>query len=532
MCGIAASLSTDDPDGNAARVRRMLFDLAHRGDQPPALAATPYGMLGCVRLAIVDRTPAAAQPVWNERRTVAVVFNGEVYNWRELVAELTARGHQFRTRTDTEVLAHGYEEWGNELPARLEGMFAFVAVDLTTGRHLAARDPFGIKPLYYSVERERVSFASEIRPLLRSAGQVREVPPGGRMINGRLAVADEPPLPPLPPFAGTLQEGAAEVRHLLRRAVDGMMPDDLPTAILCGGGLDSSAVLYEAARSGREVYAYVIGVDRAASDMRAAVDLCHHLRTTYRLRVELREVLVTPEELLRSVPAVVRTIESFEPNHIRGGTLSYALGRRMQADGIKVALCGEGADELFAGYPEFLDCLTDDDPAAELRRLERQFVRQLHRTQLQRVDRTSMAFGVEVRVPYLNGRLAEFARSLPLRYKLDGDPGRRGSLADTRVKVALREAYRDVLPSQIANRRKIVLSEGAGMGDNSPGGPFADYADRLMSDTEYARLKADHPEFDVRSKEEAVYLDTFLQEFGRLSLATDRPLVNARPTKG
>ena len=154
-------------------VGRMMAAMRHRGPDEEGFLFAPPVSLGMQRLSIID-LPGGSQPVWNETQTIAVVFNGEIYNFRELRKELEAAGHQFRTRSDTEVIVHAYESWGKDSIKRLQGMYAFAVAELPEGpsgsalRVFLGRDPLGIKPLYYPYAGGNLLFASEVRALLAS----------------------------------------------------------------------------------------------------------------------------------------------------------------------------------------------------------------------------------------------------------------------------------------------------------------------------------------------------------------------------
>ena len=274
------------------------------------------------------------------------------------------------------------------------GMYAFVVVDHARKRTLAGRDPFGIKPLYYGRQGEQLLFASEIKALVRAGtNAIRAVPAGGYVDNGHASERQQ--FPNVPILEIDPEEAKSETRRLLEDSVRSMVDTDLPVAVLCGGGIDSSAVLYEAAKACKHLTVYAVGVSLEAPDVCAARCVARQLG------VPFRPVIVDEASLLQSIPEVVACIESFEPNHIRGGTLSYALARAVHEDGIKIALCGEGADELLAGYPEFQEYLGQPGWEMQVQREVHRFTWELHKTQLQRVDRTNMAFAVEVRVPFL-----------------------------------------------------------------------------------------------------------------------------------
>src|SRR5271168_3095452 len=173
MCGICGVVGLDSKLDGEAVVRRMLAAIVHRGpDEEGFLSALPI-IIGSRRLSIID-LPGGSQPIWNEAGTLAVVYNGEIYNFRELRQELLGLGHSFRTNSDTEVIVHAYEQWGQACAARLRGMYAFAVVEMPQGRNgrpvgvFLARDPLGIKPLYYAKSGNSFLFSSEVRSLLAS----------------------------------------------------------------------------------------------------------------------------------------------------------------------------------------------------------------------------------------------------------------------------------------------------------------------------------------------------------------------------
>jgi asparagine synthase (glutamine-hydrolysing) len=524
VCGITGIISPSATEC-LSKIDVLTRSLAHRGDQPPATRTYAGAALGCARLAIVDRA-YGSQPM--ETGSLSVVFNGEIYNHADLRSKLQAEGACFENGSDTEVLLHGYALWGETLLDRIEGMYAFVLVDRSNGTFLAARDPFGIKPLYYSHSQNSWFFSSEIHPLVAvNCEGIRPVPPGGFILNGEISGRTRyeviSPLPqrdlPLPDAIRNFKTklGDSVLRH--------MPPDDLPVAIFLSGGIDSSAILFEAVqacnRNGwnpkEKLRAYSVGT-RFSEDP----DIASRLAAELGVPFSFEEIAV--EDMIAAIPLTIRTIESFEPNHIRAGTTSLALARRVARDGFKVALLGEGADELLGGYEEFPAAFSaerNDD----VEMLLRVFSGQLHRTQLRRVDRTAMAHGLEARVPFLDRRFVRYVLKVPTEYKVH----KRG---DGRVvgKHVLREAYRHLLPDYIVDRRKVPMGEGAGIGDNRPLGAFYEYCGGIVSDEEFKRAAAKHPEFKLRNKEEAHYFSLFRQSFGALTLAADRPRTNALQT--
>lgn len=171
MCGICGVIGLDSKEQSASVLARMLRSIHHRGPDDEGTLVTPRFAVGTRRLSIIDLA-GGSQPIWNETRTLAIHFNGEIYNFQELREELAAAGHKFQTRSDTEVIVHAYEQWGPDGFARLYGMFAFALAEMPAGpagpvkRAILARDRFGIKPLYYATVDGSLVFASEVRALL------------------------------------------------------------------------------------------------------------------------------------------------------------------------------------------------------------------------------------------------------------------------------------------------------------------------------------------------------------------------------
>ena len=296
MCGICGIWNFSDPAAGRERIDRMLDTIVHRGPDGGGLLDRPGLALGMRRLAIIDLV-GGDQPIFNEDGSVAVVFNGEIYNFRELRAELERGGHRFATRSDTEVLVHGYEQWGDDMLHRLVGMFAFALWDENRRRLLVARDRFGKKPLYYSSHRGgEIVFGSEIKALL-AAGvpadlddaaledylalryvpaprtlfrSVRQLPAGHKMVIGedqfevqrwwRLRYEPKP--------AVRLAQAADDVEDLMRTAVERRLVSDVPLGCFLSGGLDSSTVLsFMSELSDEPVRTFSIGFDEGwASD--------------------------------------------------------------------------------------------------------------------------------------------------------------------------------------------------------------------------------------------------------------------------
>jgi asparagine synthase (glutamine-hydrolysing) len=371
MCGISGVIG-----GQLARearsVERMTTALAHRGPDDCGYYLNHRAVLGHRRLSIID-LDGGRQPMTNEDGTLWIVFNGEIYNFHALRAELEAAGHRFRTRTDTEVILHLFEAEGPECVLRLRGMFAFAIWDRQSGELFAARDPFGQKPFHYAVLGGRFLFASEIKGLLAhpdisaepepaavdSYLAQRFVSPPWTMFRGirKLAAGHtlrwrdgeirtqrywEPSF-----TAGTKGSDAEwieELRCRVKQAVRSHLVSDVPVGALLSGGIDSSIVTALAARHGEDpLRTFCVGSDDASFDERHhAAAVAAHCGT----RHELDHV---SGDLLQELPELVRSLD--EPSDPISAC--FFTASRLASRHVKVALGGDGGDEIFAGFDRY-----------------------------------------------------------------------------------------------------------------------------------------------------------------------------------
>lgn len=437
MCGIAVELSRGTESPSVGRVEKMLARIAHRGDPENVggVAAMPGAVLGCNRLAIVDRA-SADQPMWNVDRSLCVAFNGEIYNHRELRRDLVERGHRFATTSDTEVLLNAYAEWGRSAPEHLDGIFAFVVYDPAHATFLCARDRFGVKPLYWAEDGDTLLFASELKSFATIGVTPRTFPPGHAMAPGEQRCYDE--REHRGDF-GTADDAADELARLLDDAVRKRVRTDLPVGVIYSGGLDSAAVLGLALRHHPDVTAISVGFP-GAPDLEFAERSCAELGVRHVVRH------LSHDELVDRLPGIIRQAETFEMVDVMDAAVMAPAYEEAHKLGIKVVLVGDGSDELFAGYDLFRE---HPDPDA----LMRYRVTNLHRTDLQRLDRVSMLHSVEAREPFLDKAVVDFAWHLPMEYKQ----------WDGIEKWVLRKAVSDVLPDYLAWRPKIRMPQGTGL---------------------------------------------------------------------
>jgi asparagine synthase (glutamine-hydrolysing) len=392
VCGICGFANASTSSIAETYVRSMTAAMVHRGPDEDGFLAndprSPGTALGMRRLSIID-LPGGHQPIWNEAHNICVVFNGELYNYRELRQRLSLSGHRFETKSDTEILVHGWEEWGEDLLHELRGMFAFALLDLrnhfaTVPLLFLARDPLGIKPLYYAQTPHGICFASEVRALLASGsvprklsldaltsyllfGSVGEpvtliktifsVPAGHRLL---LHLPDRRRTPRARPWWDPSRSPAALDVHrprdfssaaqrlstLLDDSVRAHLIADVPVGLFLSSGLDSSAVAALAARSQKGIQSFTLSFPDTPYDeapLAKVVSECTGTRHA--------EIPLSGADMLARLDEAVGALD--QPS--MDGINTYFVSWAAKQVGLKVALSGLGGDELFAGYPSFVD---------------------------------------------------------------------------------------------------------------------------------------------------------------------------------
>ncbi|PYS74296.1 MAG: asparagine synthase (glutamine-hydrolyzing), partial [Acidobacteria bacterium] len=377
MCGIAGQFNFQRREPvERETIVRMADSIAHRGpDDEGFFIAGPVG-LGFRRLSIIDLV-GGHQPMSDAERTVWIIFNGEIYNYRELRAELQKKGHQFRTNSDTEVIVHGYKEWGTDVFNHLNGMFGLAIWDARNQRLVVARDAMGIKLIYYKIRNGQFTFGSEIRPILVAEDSkpevdpvalklflqfrytpspltifqgIRKLAPGTMLVVERGRCREERWYNFVPtPFATPKkdEEAVEELLHLYKGAVRRHLLSDVPVGILLSGGLDSGLLLALMNEQGGPWPAYTIGYGETFADD----ELRDAAETAALFGARHVTVRLDQNEFERSLPGIVECLE--EPIAASSIVPMYFVSRRARQD-VKVALIGQGPDELFGGYKRHL----------------------------------------------------------------------------------------------------------------------------------------------------------------------------------
>jgi asparagine synthase (glutamine-hydrolysing) len=549
ICGIVNFIESDPVD--RAVVERMTGALAHRGPDDAGYFVEGRVGLGHRRLSIIDLS-GGRQPIFNEDRSAAIVFNGEIYNYRPLAAELTAAGHTFKTRSDTETILHAYEEYGDDCVHHLRGMFGFAIWDRRQRRLLLARDRLGVKPVYYYRNGHFLAFASEIKSLLEIASIPREVDPEAldvylslryvpgpetmfknifRLQPGHILVADDNgvritkywdidypnPEPRAPEYL------LGRFRELLEESVRLRLISEVPLGVFLSGGLDSSAILATMSKigGGHSVKTFSVGYAASSTEEEAANEFEYARLAAGTFASEHHEYRLDASTFAEFVPDLVRYLD--EPLADPSCIPLYFISR-LAREHITVVLSGEGADETLAGYGIYgrmlaldriyhgsgafgrlapsiarltpseklrhyvrmcgqpletryqgvsrgfsaegkLRLIGEDRMKRSERRLQAIFGRYFKSVEkasaldqmlyvdakvwlpddiLSKADKMTMANGLELRVPFLDHKLVEFAATLPNASKIHGKGG----------KTLLRTAMRGVLPDAIIDRPK------------------------------------------------------------------------------
>ncbi len=555
MCGITGYLRLDPRQSNLPDLPTMTRVIAHRGPDDEEFFRDAHVGLGIRRLSIIDLA-GGKQPIRNETNTLHVVYNGEIYNYRALRDHLTARGHIFRTQSDTECIVHGYEEWGDDVAKYLRGMFAFALWDAPRQRLLIARDHFGIKPLFYTQADGLLLFGSEIKTLLQYPAVKREIdwraldqylsflyvpaprtilqnifelPPGHQLVaEARKVTLQRYYQPHLDPQPLTEHAALENIRAAFEDSVRAQLVSDVPLGAFLSGGIDSSSIVAMMKRHTHQpVKTFSIGFgvrEKNWDETSAAESVARFLGT------EHRTFHVTPN-IVALLPQVVWHFD--QPFANPTAVLMLLLSRETRQH-VTVALAGTGGDELFAGYPRYLgmqafayyrrlparvragvaqlantlardstdgnlgaqrarrffeggalpfdecyirwlvcieqhrkqelygarmrEALRDADTFDFIRPLLRvpadesltltDFQTYLPFNQLHYADRMSMAASLEVRVPFVDQRLFEAVRHIPLRLKLSGGM----------TKGLFRKAMAPFLPPEILRAPKLGLN--------------------------------------------------------------------------
>ncbi len=441
MCGITAVFG--DVKKKEEFVKTSLDKVKHRGSSLLEYELFDKGAFGTNRLPIVGRVEGR-QPLHNEDETIFAIQNGEIFNYKKLRKDLEKKYHVFKTDCDTEVLVHLYEEYGEKMVDKIDSeMFAFIIYDAKKNNFLVGRDRFGIKPLFYSKVNGNIYFASELKQLsqFNYIDKIEIFPKGHYMINGKLKKYYELTSSN---SVKSLDVAKKRLTKLIVQAVKKRVDTDLPIAVLFSGGIDSSLIMEIATRFHKDVTAFILGIP-GSPDYEAALRLCKDNNYKY-------QIVYPSEKYSEEIAEIIYHLELYEAQVIRQSFSLNTLSKAVVRAGYKIALVGDASDEIFAGYNEF--CNVRDVDINKGCMIMTQDLEKSHNV---RLDRMTMKHTLEVRAPFFDTELVDFA------FKIDGKLKVKRENHQIITKYILREVASQFLPDYTTWRYKIAFSNGAGM---------------------------------------------------------------------
>jgi len=450
--------SGSDAAAKRKEVMQCAKKIRHRGPDWNGVYCKGSHVMCHERLSIVDPV-SGSQPLYNEDKTVVVAVNGEIYNYQQLKEELKGE-HKFSTNSDCEVIVHLYEEMGVDFLNKLTGMFAFVLYDEKKDKFIVARDHIGIIPLYIGRGVDGCFWiASELKAILAVCVTVEEFLPG-RVFDSSTGETTQWYTPQWHDVnhVPTTRVDLVELRERFEKAVVSHLMSDVPYGVLLSGGLDSSLVSAIAARHvnnrvmGTEqkdmawwpkLHSFSVGLE-GSPDLAAAQKVADFIGTVH------HEFTFTVQQGIDALHDVIYHLETYDVTTIRASTPMYLMSRMIKALGVKMVLSGEGADEIFAGYLYFHKAPS----AEELHKETVRKVKDLHLFDCLRANKSTSAWGVEARVPFLDREFVNYAMGLHPEDKL---PSKHGI-----EKWILRKAFEGYLPEEVLWRQKEQFSDGVG----------------------------------------------------------------------
>lgn len=494
MCGILAIIGKDI---DLKKAQKYSKQMSHRGPDESSIIQTEKGhVLSHERLSIID-IHTGIQPIQGTTKSY-MIHNGEIYNHQELRDTILSH-HQFRTKSDSEIIVHLYEEFGYDFLDKIDGDFAFVVID---GDHfIAGRDPIGVKPLYYGKDSEdRLYFSSEMKAILEPCKEVKAFPPGHYYT---------PQTGFVPYYQPDWYEetkmgdelNLAEIRESLIKSTKKRLMTDVPLGVLLSGGLDSSLTSAIAKRllegSGQKLHSFSIGLNSDAPDLIAARKVAKFLRT------EHHEIHFTIEEGIAAIKKLIWHLETYDVTSIRASTPMYFMSKYITDLGVKVVLSGEGADEIFGGYLYFRNAPSTYEFQKETIRR----VKLLSTSDCLRADKSTMAFGLEARVPFLDKSFLQVAMNIKPEEKL---PKTYQGIEKYILRKAFDTPENPFLPAEILWRQKEQFSDGVGY---SWIDALIAYTESQVTDEQLTTAGEIYPHNTPTTKEAYFYRSIFHEHF-------------------
>lgn len=494
MCGILGIIGSGYP---LEKAKELSNRMSHRGPDERDIHQTKNGhILAHERLSIID-IHSGKQPIQGTD-SAFMIHNGEIYNHQEL-RDTILKEHTFRTRSDSEVIVHLYEEFGYDFLKYLDGVFSFIVVD--GDDFIVGRDPIGVKPLYYGQDSEgRWFFASEMKVIADQCVEMEAFPPG-HIFTAKYGMKRYHQPKWFKNKAASKKLDLVKIRTALTEATKKRLMTDVPLGVLLSGGLDSSLTSSIAARElkkqGKELHSFSIGLDKDSPDLQAAKKVADFLETKH------HEMYFSIEEGLSILKKLIWHLETYDVTSVRASTPMYFLSQQITDLGIRVVLSGEGADEIFGGYLYFGNA--PDAKSFQKETIRR--VRRLSTSDCLRADKSTMAHGLEARVPFLDSDFLEVAMRIEAHEK-------QPDTYDGIEKYILRKAFdtpdKPYLPAEVLWRQKEQFSDGVGY---SWVDELASFCSEQVSDFEMNMASKKYPHNTPATKEAYFYREIFHEHF-------------------
>ena len=469
---------------------------ASRGPDCSSLLKFKNAALGFHRLSIMGLQPEGMQPFEFEGKYI--VCNGEIYGFRAMKSDLEAKGYAFKSDSDCEILLPLFKEKGVAMFKELDAEFAMIIFDPQSGCVVAARDPVGIRPLYYGYDGEkRIAFASEPKNLMGVVEKILPFPPGHYYKDGKfVCYRDIAEVKPENVCNDDVETACRKIREKLVLGIEKRLDSDSPLGFLLSGGLDSSLVCAVSSKSEKmkkPIETFAIGMKTDAIDLKYARQVADFIHSNH------HEIIITKEDVISSLEDVISALATFDITTIRASVGMYLLCKAIRAQSnVRVLLTGEISDELF-GY-KYTDFAPDAD---EFQKESQKRLRELHMYDVLRADRCISVNSIEARVPFGDLDFVEYVMSLNPQIKMN---------KYNKGKYLLRHAFEpadgesEYLPREILMREKAAFSDAVG---HSLVEDLKEYAENIYTDAEYESKRQRFSHAKPFTKESLLYREIF-----------------------
>ena len=483
MCSIMGYLTLDNYD----KFLKGFEQTVSRGPDMSKIITLENARLGFHRLAIMGLTDEGMQPF--TLNDDYLVCNGEIYGFRPLKEELIKDGYKFQSDSDCEILLPLYEKYNVEMFKMLDAEFALIIYDHKTKDFIAARDPIGIRPLYYGYDKDNnIAFASEPKNLINLVKKIFPFPPGTYYKNGEFITYND--ITKVDKYVSdTVDETAVKIKDLLIKGVEKRLDADAPVGFLLSGGLDSSLVCSISAKIlNKPIHTFAIGMNTDAIDLKYAKEVADYIHSIH------HEIIITKDDVLNALDTVIKILATYDITTIRASIGMYLICKKIhETTDIRVLLTGEISDELF-GYK-----YTDFAPnAEEFQKESVKRVKELHMYDVLRADRCISVNSLEARVSFGDLDFVKYVMSINPELKLN---------KYNMGKYLLRNAFRgDFLPEDILFREKAAFSDAVG---HSMVDYLKDFAEKHFTDLEYQSKISKYSNNKPFTKESLLYREIF-----------------------